>query len=91
MIYGMPKKRLLELRDARVERLIDEQKDMEKMQREQEVEQERMQREQEREAARKGPPQRRYSPTDVNNKPTPMPTPSPYEMEMLEDAIEELS
>ena len=45
----------------------------------------------EREAARKGPPQRRYPSTDVNNKPTPMPTPSPYEMEMLEDAMEELS
>ena len=52
MIYGMPKKRLLELRDARVERLMNEQKDMEKMQKEQEAEQERMQREQERENAR---------------------------------------
>lgn len=41
--------------------------------------------------AKKGPHQRRYLPTDVNNKPTPMPTPSPYEMEMLEDAMEELS
>lgn len=52
MLYGMPKKRLLELRDTRVERLMAEQKDMEKMQRDQEEAQERIQREQERENAR---------------------------------------
>ena len=52
MIYGMPKKRLLELRDIRVERLMNEQKSLENMQKQQEAEQERQSREQERENAR---------------------------------------
>lgn len=52
MIYGMPKKRLLQLRDTRVERLMEEQKSLEKMQKDQEAEQERHARAQERENAR---------------------------------------
>ena len=52
MIYGMPKKRLLQLRDTRVERLMAEQKSLETMQKEQEAEQERQARAQERENAR---------------------------------------
>ena len=52
MIYGMPKKRLLQLRDTCVERLMEEQKSLEKMQKQQEAEQEKQARAQERENAR---------------------------------------
>ena len=52
MIYGMPKKRLLQLRDTRVERLMEEQKSLEKMQKQQEAEQEKQARAQERENVR---------------------------------------
>lgn len=57
----------------------------------QKAEEERKKEEEKKEREARSNPQRRYPPTDVNNKSTSMPAPSPLEMEMLEDAMEELS
>lgn len=43
MLYGMPKRRLLELRTARVNRLLKEKQDLEALQKEQEREANRQQ------------------------------------------------
>lgn len=43
ILYELPKKRLIELRDIRLKRLLDEQKDLEKQQKEHEREMARAQ------------------------------------------------